>query len=122
MNINELLTTIPNDILYEMSNYHSKVTGLPDNIVLWVRTDSSDYGHSRYRVKIKKNKEWAGIYTVSKNPKQVKILNKNKLTNHEDNEIKKFIKTYSSLIISLIDDKIDSYEFANEILKIRGMS
>lgn len=44
------------DILYEMSNFSSYVTGLPNNIVLWVKSDPGEHGHSRYRLKVKKNK------------------------------------------------------------------
>ena len=121
MNVNEVLTDdLPKDVLYEMSNYQSKVTGLPNNIVLWVRTDLSDYGHSRYRVKIKKDKVWAGIYTVGNEPEVIKDMRNNKLSNYEDKEIKNFIKQFSSLIISLIDEKIDSADFADEVRKIRG--
>ena len=121
MNINDVLTNdIPEDILYEMSNYQSKVTGLPNNIVLWVRTDLGDHGHSRYRVKIKKDKAWSAIYTVGKNPYIVKDMQNNKLSKSEDKEVINFITKFSSLIISLIDEKIDSADFADEVRKARG--
>lgn len=108
------------DELYEMSNFKSQTTGLPDNIEIWIRTDLDNHGHSRYRLKVKKNREWAGIFLVSKNPKIVKDIN-NSLKTKEINEINEWISKYSSLIISLIDDKIDSGEFAFEIQKLRNM-
>ena len=43
------------DFLYEMSNFSSKITGLPQNLQIWVRTDLQNHGHNRYRIKIRKN-------------------------------------------------------------------
>lgn len=107
------------DELYEMSHYKSKITGLPSNIEVWVRTDPQDHGHSRYRVKIKKDREYAGIFLVGKNASLVKDIN-NTLRQREINEIEEWISNYSSLIISLIDDKIDSAEFGMEVQKLRN--
>jgi len=118
MRINEI-EQINEDSLYEMSNFHSNTTGLPKNIVLWVKTDSNEYGHSKYRVKIKKNKKWSAIYTVGQNPDRVKNID-DKLSGFEQSEIKQFIKNYSTLIINLIDEKIDSADFGFEIKKHRG--
>jgi len=107
------------DELYEMSNFKSKTTGLPESIEIWIRTDLSDHGHSRYRLKVRKNKVWAGIFLVGKDPKIIKDIN-NSLKEKEIKEINTWISTYSSLIISLIDDKIDTAEFAIILQKIRN--
>ena len=107
------------DILYEMSNFPSHITGLPENIQLWVRTDLSTHRHNRYRVKIRKNKQWAGVYLVGQFPEKIADGNV-QLTTNEDNEIKKFINKFSTLIISLIDEKIDTATFGYELIKIRG--
>jgi len=118
MKIDEFI--LSEDSLYEMSNFNHRTTGLPPNIELWVRTDLGDHGHNRYRVKIVKNREWSSIFTVSALPEKVKELPKNQLSASEEKEVMKFIETYSSLIISLVDGKIDSAEFSIELKKLRG--
>jgi hypothetical protein len=105
--------------LYEMSDFGPRTTGLPDNIVVWTRSDSSDHGHNRYRVKVKKNREWAGIFTVGVNPLFVKNIN-NSLTVSEARSIIEWVQEYSSLIISLIDGKIGSDDFVVTMAKLRG--
>lgn len=108
------------DDLFEMSQFDYKVTGLPSNIVVWVRSDPIDHGHNKYRVKILKDNEWSAIYTVSSNPTQIKNIN-NSIKGSEDVLIKQFIVSYHSLIIQLIDCKIDTYELGFQLKKLRGM-
>lgn len=105
--------------LYEMSNYGPTTTGLPNGIVMWVRTETTTHGHSIYRIKISKNREDAGIYTVGQRPAQVKDINRT-ITTSEDQAIKKFIANYSSLLITHIDGKLDSSELGMLIKKDRG--
>ena len=107
------------DILYEMSNFRSRVTGLPSNIELWVRSDPVNHGHNRYRVKILKDRVWAAIYTVRQQPEMIKNVN-DSITSLENKAVTQFIQSYGSLIIELIDSKIDSGEFEYEVLKLRG--
>lgn len=107
------------NILYEMSNFPSSVTGLPQNIQVWVRTDLSNHGHNRYRIKVRKNKQWAGVFLVGQNPSKI-ADGDIQLSSDEDQAVKEFITKFSSLIISLIDEKVSSGQFENEILKIRG--
>jgi len=109
------------DILYEMSNFKSRVTGLPLNIELWVRTDPVNHGHNRYRVKILKDKQWAAIYLVGQNPICIKDINQT-ITAADSKSILDFISTFSALLISLIDDKIDTGEFEYEVKKHRGLT
>lgn len=107
------------DILFEMSNFGRSVTGLPDNIVLWVRTDLSDHGHNRYRLKVRKNREWAAIFSVGSNPILLKNLN-NSLTTPEQNQVISFIRMYHTHIINLIDDKTTTDQFIMDVKKARG--
>lgn len=104
------------DILFEMSNFNHKVTGLPHNIEVWVRTDPVNHGHNRYRVKILKDGRWSGIFTVGQDSHLVKNIN-DKLSQREQTEIKNWISSVSSLIIQLIDGKLDSYRFGEEVKK-----
>jgi hypothetical protein len=107
------------DELFEMSNFNWKTTGLPTYIEVWARTDPKYHGHDRYSLKVTKNNEWAGIFNVGQSPKFIKDLNKS-LTTSDRNNIIAWIEEYYPLIISLIDGKIDSAEFAIELQKIRG--
>ena len=107
------------DMLFEMSHFKSSVTGLPDNIEIWTRTDPINHGHNRYRIKIIKDKQWAGIYTVGQNPECVKDINQT-IAISEDRQIKEFIIKFSSLIIGLIDNKFDTADFITQLLKIQG--
>ena len=107
------------DILYEMSNFRSRVTGLPSNIEIWVRSDPINHGHNRYRVKILKDREWAAIYSVGSNPELLESIS-DKLTKSDDGSIKEFISEYSPLLIQLIDCKIDTGEFEYAVIKARG--
>ena len=105
------------DDLYEMSNFLSKYTGLPSNIIVWVRTDPMNHGHNRYRIKITKDKEWAAIYTVGQSPTMVKNINYS-ITLKENGIILDWIKNVSSILISLIDGKIDTVDAATEFAKL----
>lgn len=107
------------NFLYEMSDFGPRTTGLPSDIVVWARSDSSDHGHNRYRVKIKKSREWAGIFTVGSSPVMVKDINSS-LSMREINQIIDWISKYSSLIVSLIDGKIGSDDFIVTMAKLRG--
>lgn len=105
--------------LYEMSNLSSKTTGLASNIIIWVRTDPLEHGHSRYRLKVTKDRMWTAIFTVSSTPTMVKDINQS-LTIKETNSIIEWIETYYPLIISLIDGKIDTAEFSYELHRTKG--
>jgi hypothetical protein len=107
------------DILYEMSNFKSRITGLPDNLEVCTRSDPDYHGHDRYRIKVTKDREWAGVFTVGHSPELKKNIG-NRLTQAEITLILQWAKSYSSLIVSLIDGKIDSAEFGLELIKIRG--
>jgi len=107
------------DILYEMSNFNARTTGLPSSIDIWARTDLQNHGHSRYRVKITKQQAWAAIFTVGSSPGLVKDINQSLLPK-EVAQIQEWIRQFYPLIISLIDGKIDSAEFAIEMQKIRN--
>ena len=108
------------DDLFEMSNFSSRTTGLPSNIVVWCRTDPLDHGHNKYRIKITKDNEWAAIFSVGSTPSIIKNIN-NSLSISEQREIVEWIKQYSSLIIGLIDNKLDTTEFGFEVQKLKNM-
>jgi hypothetical protein len=107
------------DELFEMSNFNWRTTGLPSAIEIWTRTDPIYHGHDRYRIKVTKDSEWAGIFTVGSNPRLVKNI-RNALSVSEVSELLAWIGEFYPIIISHIDGRIDSAELAWEIRKIRG--
>lgn len=106
--------------LYEMSNFSSRTTGLPSNIVIWCRTDPLEHGHDKYRIKVTKDNDWAANFSVGSTSKLVKNVNSS-LSGKELRMISEWVEKYSSLIISLIDGKLDTTEFGFEVQKIRNM-
>ena len=107
------------DPLYEMSGFKSKTTGLPANIEIWTRTEPRNHGHSRYRVKVKKDREWAATFLVGSDPKMIDNYN-HSLLGREIAQIQQFIIQHKSALINLIDDKIDSAECGIAVMKRRG--
>lgn len=108
------------DELFEMSNFSSRTTGLPSNIMIWCRTDPLNHGHNRYRIKVTKDNKWAAIFSVGSHSEILKNIN-HSLTDSEQSMISDWIERYNSLIISLIDGKLDTAEFSFEIQKRRNM-
>lgn len=48
--------------LYEMSNLSSRTTGLPGNVVVWIRTEPGESPHTKYRFKVKSPQEGTAIF------------------------------------------------------------
>jgi hypothetical protein len=107
------------DPLYEMSWFDSDDTGLPIGLSIWLRADPMDHGHSRYRLKVKKNNIPAGIFLISSQPIQVKQL-RQKLSPKEVKAIQEFIQDNLSILINHIDSKISSAKCGMDIQKNRG--
>ena len=115
MKFEDLFDENNEDHLFEMSNFRSNSTGL-NGLEVWVRSDLGNHGHNRYRIKIRKNKIWAAIFTVSSNPILVNDINSS-LTQKEQMQVLEWIKKNSSLIISHIDDKLTSGQLEYELQK-----
>lgn len=50
--------------LYEMSNFRSKTTGLPNDIKLWVRTEPTGLPHTKYRVKFDHPQKGSAVFAI----------------------------------------------------------
>jgi hypothetical protein len=107
------------DILYEMSNFNSRTTGLPLGIEIWTRSDPMYHGHNRYRIKVSKNKIWAAIFSVGADPKILKDISST-LSHSEKSAILSWVSEHYPLLIGHIDGKIDSGELSIELQKIKG--
>ena len=105
----------------EMGNLIADVTGIPGNITLWTRTQPDELPHTKYRMKVFKNRIHVATYSIGNNPAIIAKYVKNALDTYESTEIKKFIKEFKSLLISYVDGKISIDDMKTEIKKIRGI-
>ena len=105
----------------EMGNLIADVTGIPGNITLWTRTQPDELPHTKYRMKVFKNRIHVATYSIGNNPATITKYVKNALDTYESTEIKKFIKEFKSLLISYVDGKISVDDMKTEIKKIRGI-
>lgn len=105
----------------EMGNLIADVTGIPGNIMLWTRTQPNELPHTKYRMKVFKNRIHVATYSIGNNPSIVAKYTRNALDSYEDTEIKKFIKEFRSLLISYVDGKIAIDDLKREIKKLKGM-
>ena len=107
--------------IVEMGNLIADVTGIPGNIMLWTRTQPNELPHTKYRMKVFKNRIHVATYSIGRNPSVIAKYTKNALDSYEDTEIKKFIKEFRSLLISYVDGKITIDDLKREIKKLKGM-
>lgn len=106
--------------LYEMSYFNSHRTGLPSSLVVFVRTETKKLPHSNYRIKIEKNKVYAGSFLVNSKDQKMVEEGQVKLTSSEKRLVQSFISNNVSALINHIDGKIDSGDLAIEFAKNKG--
>ena len=91
--------------LYEMSNYDASDTGLPGDVMLWVRTEPTVLPHVKYRIKVGSPQRGSAVFAIwgdeakqvegdwkvsGKELKKIKLLVRltyNQLRGHIDGEI-----------------------------------
>lgn len=106
----------------EMANFLSDVTELPANIVLWTKPQPEELPHTKYRMKVYKDRIHCATFSVGTTPLPMWEINRNKLKldAYEINETKEVIKKFSSLFIQYIDRKITTDNIKYEIKKLKG--
>jgi hypothetical protein len=107
--------------IFEMANLRSGITDLPANIILWTRPQPNELPHTKYRMKVTKDHKHCVTFSISSEPTVLetpRVSKKYKLDNYEKREIERFIRDFSSLLISYIDAKIDVDELEYQIQKI----
>jgi hypothetical protein len=117
-----LMTLKEDQFINEMGNFLADVTELPANIVLWTKPQPQELPHSKYRMKVFKDRIHVANFKISLNPDLLWETGRKKysLDMFETNEVKKVISKFSSLFISLVDGKIDNNDVKYEIKKIMG--
>lgn len=125
MKINEIVNShmlIEDQFVTEMANFIADVTDLPGNIVIWCKTQPEELPHTKYRMKVFKDRIHSLTISISQEPVILwEIKNKkNKLDQYEKNELVNVISKYSSLLIQYVDGTMDSDSVKNEIKKIKN--
>ncbi len=95
--------------LYEMSNFYSHNTGLPDGIIMWVRTEPNGLPHTKYRIEIKHPQKGSAVFALwGDEPKQV--AGSWQVGGKDLKAIKILVGKTHNEIRDLIDEKIDSVD------------
>ena len=117
-----VMTLKEDHFVTEMGNFLADVTNLPANIVLWTKTQPEALPHTKYRMKVYKDRIHVATFTIGKNPELVWQIGRKKymLDAYESKEAAKVISDFASLFIQLVDDKITDSGVKNEIKKIMG--
>ena len=110
------------EFILEMANFLADVTELPANIILWTKTQPLMPPHTKYRMKIFKDRVHSSTFMIGQLPKMVWQVNNKKfrLSGGEITEVQKVISDFSSLFIQYVDGKMLPNQVKFEIKKARG--
>lgn len=119
MKIRELME---DSFVTEMANFLADLTELPANIVLWTRPQPEELPHTKYRIKIFKDRIHCATYSIGEAPAILWQHSKKRLRldDYEANEVAKVIGRYSSLFIQYVDERLTAPELKTEIAKRNG--
>ena len=119
-----IMTLEEDQFVAEMGNFLADVTALPANIVLWTKTQPKELPHTKYRMKVFKDRVHVATFTIGENPKLIWQVSRKKyaLDAYETTEAAKVIANFSSLFIQLVDGKITDVTLKYEIKKIMGLT
>lgn len=118
-----IMTLNDNDnFIVEMANFLADVTDLPANIVLWTKPQPEELPHTKYRIKVFKDRIHVSTYTIGQHPELLWQHNRNKfrLSSDEHAEVVNVIEKYSSIFIQIVDNKLNTDDAKYEIKKLRG--
>lgn len=118
-----IMTLNENDeFIAEMANFLADVTELPANIVLWTETQPGELPHTKYRMKVYKDRVHATTFTIGQNPQKVWEGRNRKftLTGKETSEVMRVLSIYSSLFIQYVDGKLTADQVKYEIKRLNG--
>ena len=106
----------------EMANFLADVTELPANIVLWTYTQPNELPHTKYRMKVFKNRVHSATYSIGSGPRLMWQINRLKfqLNSFESREVIRTISEFSSLFIQYVDEILDATSVKQEIKKQKG--
>ena len=117
MNITEITNYFRSD-LFEMSNFRSNTTGLPNGTTLWVRTEPHELSHNKYRIKISHPQKGSAVFAIwGDEPKQVEgdwIL-----TGQDLKQLTTLIRGSYREIRRHIDGEIDSAELTDALRNVK---
>ena len=123
MKISEITNMLVEDqFVVEMANFIADVTDLPANIVLWCKTQPEELPHTKYRMKVFKDRIHAATLSIEKSPKILWETTKKKLQldSYELSETNSVIEQFTSLFIQYIDGTMTSDDVKIQIKKIKN--
>jgi hypothetical protein len=123
MKISEITNMLVEDqFVVEMANFIADVTDLPANIVLWCKTQPEELPHTKYRMKVFKDRIHVATLSIEKSPKILWETTKKKsqLDSYELSEANSVIEQFTSLFIQYIDGTMNSDDVKIQIKKIKN--
>lgn len=105
--------------LYEMSNFKSNKTGLPDYIKLWVRTEPVGLPHAKYRVKFDHSQNGYAVFAIWGDDAQ-QIEGDWKVSSKDLLKIKELIRLNIGSLRKHIDGLEDSGDLSNALLSSKN--
>lgn len=124
LKINEFLNkdnqNIEDDELLEMANLWGKYTGLGD-VVIWIGSTLKSQHGKRIKVSNINSKIGSSLDCFTITIPDLNIIgkiNKNHITNAKLDKIFKFIELNMNIISEICEEKIDSVEFINRMIKV----
>ena len=122
MNLTDLMSLNESDsFVTEMANFVADVTDLPGNIVIWTRPQPNELPHTKYRMKVFKDRIHVATYSIGISPKLLWKIStpKLQLDSYEQQETTKVISDYASLFVQFVDEKLSYEEIKYEIKRNR---
>lgn len=106
----------------EMANFLADVTELPANIVLWTKDQPDELPHTKYRMKVYKDRVHSTTFSIGQVPeKKWEVGNKKyRLDSNEEREVTDVISRFSSLFIQYVDGKMSANDVKYEIKRLNG--
>lgn len=108
--------------IIEMANFIADTTDLPANIVLWCKTQPEGLPHTKFRMKVFKDRRHVATFSIGQHPIQYwEISNKKfRLNSDETYETISVISKYATLFIQYIDGTLTTDQTKEEMKKIKG--
>lgn len=105
--------------LYEMSNFRSDVTGLPNGVELWLRTEPKVLPHVKYRIKIKHIQKGSAIFSIW-GEDIVQLSGNWKVSGIYLSKLKKLVSLTKNDLINHIDGKEDSFALGQALFSVKN--
>lgn len=93
--------------LYEMSNFRSDRTGLPNGVEIFVRTEPITLPHVKYRIKLNHAQKGSAVFAIW-GDEAIQVAGNWKVTGTDLNKVKTLVLLNQKHLIKYIDGVEDS--------------